>query len=745
MYTLPDDEEGEDHYEDFRRTVEFLGGKETSLAVAGHMSAMRTSLYAGDLGAARDAKDAAQSELRRVMVRTERLASTPDRDGMIVGKELPGVELTSRDVLSFVSDSAVGKTLKSHDLLEYWRSSPYLFEFMDAYDVKKRLEVAAEGPNVALADALRLAGDRLSWDDFVRYQPLDPGNAKMRGLVTDVLDRGAWKLAWIPPSLPYYELGGAYADAALRSFTKRLVFSSWTVVPKTIGAVVSYEAERRLLEGSAKTQRAYDAPRATALLTFQLTDGRLTGMPVLGILYPSAALARAGDPLRIAQELEATFPMDRGTYLESVRTNVRQLLTRLPAGSGSGPSDDKWYWAAPLLLERLLADQLGADGLTWGWEGDDDEDGHESRFQQHVDQAVAINASDLGRQPPDLLDVLTYMAAGAPGTVALRSLSRALSADDGYLNPHLRNAASDIAWAFRGLFNRPEIMAVVRGASGENEPYWQSVLRHSIDGGLQSVLDEYVHVLFESQGLMDKPLEEQTLGFATPIFEALSLRASNSTVHFFNAASSTVTIDKTRRLRSHFAVRFGRGTAEDTQNVQRETQVREAYNSPFWPFILASTSVGQEGLDFHQYCHAILHWNLPGNPVDLEQREGRVHRYKGHAVRKNVAHAYGGRPEVVQSDDPWVRMFQLAAADRPAGESEIFPYWVFTGASVIERYTPVMPMSKETHALGRLMRTVGAYRLVIGQPRQEDLLRYLGDKADQLDDLRIDLTPTPPA
>ena len=62
-----------------------------------------------------------------------------------------------------------------------------------------------------------------------------------------------------------------------------------------------------------------------------------------------------------------------------------------------------------------------------------------------------------------------------------------------------------------------------------------------------------------------------------------------------------------------------------------------AYNSPFRPFVLASTSVGQEGLDFHTYSHAIVHWNLPSNPVDLEQREGRVHRYKGHAVRKNVA------------------------------------------------------------------------------------------------------------
>jgi len=30
--------------------------------------------------------------------------------------------------------------------------------------------------------------------------------------------------------------------------------------------------------------------------------------------------------------------------------------------------------------------------------------------------------------------------------------------------------------------------------------------------------------------------------------------------------------------------------------------------------VLVSTSVGQEGLDFHHYCHAITHWNLPSNP-----------------------------------------------------------------------------------------------------------------------------------
>lgn len=41
----------------------------------------------------------------------------------------------------------------------------------------------------------------------------------------------------------------------------------------------------------------------------------------------------------------------------------------------------------------------------------------------------------------------------------------------------------------------------------------------------------------------------------------------------------------------------------------------------------------------------------------------------------------------------------------------------------------------------RRMRTVGAYRLVIGQPLQEDQ-RYLGDEAEDYSDLLIDLSPS---
>ena len=36
-----------------------------------------------------------------------------------------------------------------------------------------------------------------------------------------------------------------------------------------------------------------------------------------------------------------------------------------------------------------------------------------------------------------------------------------------------------------------------------------------------------------------------------------------------------------------------------------------------------------------------MHWNLPGNPIDLEQREGRINRFKCLAIRQNVADKYG--------------------------------------------------------------------------------------------------------
>ena len=177
--------------------------------------------------------------------------------------------------------------------------------------------------------------------------------------------------------------------------------------------------------------------------------------------------------------------------------------------------------------------------------------------------------------------------------------------------------------------------------------------------------------------------------------------------------------------------------------------MRAAFNSPFWPFVLATTSVGQEGLDFHPYCHAVVHWNLPSNPVDLEQREGRVHRYKGHAVRKNLASKFGLSAAGDGKSDPWDAVFAAGVEERKKECSDLVPFWVYPleGGASIERHLIAFPLSRDAARMEALRRTLAVYRMVFGQSRQEDLVSYLltqlpeSEIASVVDQLRIDLSP----
>jgi hypothetical protein len=210
--------------------------------------------------------------------------------------------------------------------------------------------------------------------------------------------------------------------------------------------------------------------------------------------------------------------------------------------------------------------------------------------------------------------------------------------------------------------------------------------------------------------------------------------------------SRSVSIER-HRMRTRFALRFGDDETEGEGERTRTDLVRGAFNSPFWPFVLATTAVGQEGLDFHLYCHSVVHWNLPSNPVDLEQREGRVHRYKGHAVRKNVASRYSGVP--TGETDPWTEMFERARAERSEPSTDLVPFWIYPveGGAKIERQIPAFPLSQELGRLSALRRTLAVYRMVFGQPRQDELLDYLmtqmsvADAVERMSQLRIDLSP----
>jgi hypothetical protein len=73
---------------------------------------------------------------------------------------------------------------------------------------------------------------------------------------------------------------------------------------------------------------------------------------------------------------------------------------------------------------------------------------------------------------------------------------------------------------------------------------------------------------------------------------------------------------------------------DSDQSTNRPDAIRKAFNSPFAPFVLITTSVGEEGLDFHRYCRRQIHWDPPPSGSSLAQRIGRTVRFRGLLQRR---------------------------------------------------------------------------------------------------------------
>ena len=305
MYTLHHESAEEDHYVDFLRTVEFLDPdlKKTG-ALRGLLDDYRQAMYRIKSGTEelQRIKGEIESQLCRVMSRTERLQVSEDAQGMM--REVPsaGLQLTADDVRDFLALQRIGRAVGQPRVLEYWKSAPYLLSFMDDYKLKSEVVARLDKPlEDGLAKLLSESGRVfLSWEDVEAYLRLDPANARLRSLL-QWLERGeGWRLLWLPASLPYYGESGAWKAAREQQLSKRLIFSTWGVVPKAVASMVSYEVEGRIFrrfDDSARNSPE-ERKKRRPLLRFSYADERLTGMPVLGMLYPSPSLADWAIPSR---------------------------------------------------------------------------------------------------------------------------------------------------------------------------------------------------------------------------------------------------------------------------------------------------------------------------------------------------------------------------------------------------------------------------------------------------------------
>jgi len=775
-FTNHDDfDRGEDHYQDFRRVLRFLLEKqhperlEEYDAARKHLYSQLLELRKGQVNMDTAARDIVQGVLRTVICRTERNSVAENPEVMIDDQWKKPLVISQGDIANYQQTDQIYRQLQglqawSGKPTEFCKSAVFPFSFLDRYKVKKTLRENKH--QQGLRDCLKKHPNAwLNFKSINNYswacangESTAPTNARINQLVDKAIDQRGAEMLWVPPSLPYYPLEECYADA--EHFSKTLVFSSWVMVPRVIGTLLSYEVERRTvgssktIEGESQDERTYfvEAGKQRApYRQFNFVDSgagpaRMKNMTNFCLLYPSLSLADGVD-LAANTKKQDTLDAIKLKLAETIGRKIK--AANLEQYCVSGGSSDRWYWAAPLLLDRAQ-EKYKPTLESWFWDDEQPDHapwGRKTYFRETRESAgkedhfeffrqCFENPTDaqLGAIPKDLPQVLAELAVGSPAILALRSLQRIFP---DHAPARCMVAAFDVADEFINLFNKPESIAAVR-LNVEKMRYWQRVARYCAAGCLQSVFDEYFHVLkgqyADPRGAISQLLASINLGTVSISVDDLESFQTN----------------RPKKLRCHYAVEFGSQRVETEEGEQRAASLREVFNSPFRPFVLATTSIGQEGLDFHAYCRRIVHWNLPGNPIDLEQREGRINRYKGLVIRQHLAEKYASRIEST-AGDIWDTVFQLADQhERKAKDKcELVPYWhADTDQVKIERVIPLYPYSRDQARLAKILKTLAVYRLAFGQPRQAELVEHLlshkftSEEIDAIKErLMVDLSP----
>ena len=665
----------DEQYKDFHRLMDFLhANEENSMdfkAIWRNYSTALKHLEQETNDTIVEKHHTAEDMLYHVMGRTER-----SNEG-IIKEKIPSIDdyLSTGDITSFVQMQHLidncrkfGKKVYSAPV-DYSKSSAYQLSFMDNYKLKDRISdawKAGAGRGIA-KDCLLLNRDAVE-----SYTLDDYKNARLDFVIDTIFGNGknatgAETLLWVPSSHPYYtQQPNVFTKN--ESFSKFLVFSSWGMVPKMLACLISYETERRLLH---RTKDAYHDK------DFQLLKDSEQTKALSIMCTVSTYLAELYIP-------EEYYGMSLGAIKHTIKKEIREKLREY--------GSERVNRVSSLDVYQLM---------------------------------LALDNSDVKPRniPQDAEEVLANMAIGAPAMCLYRIFERL--GDD-----NAKTHAEDVAKDMIAIFNNRQGIAAVRNNCRSHGNYFLSVIDYCIEGNLQSVLDEFVHMIGETKNV-ESIVTRMKESFIPANYQQVN------TIQTFGT-------DSKYTMRKHFAVDFGSGKQTE-KDVNHATNLRSAFNSPFRPFVLASTSVGQEGLDFHWYCRKMIHWNLPSNPQNLEQREGRINRYKCLSVRRNIAKLY-------KSIFKWDDMFERASEELKGNNPEMVPFWYLplndehfknVKTEMIERIVPMYPMSEDESRYSRLIKVLSLYRLTMGQPRQEELLQMLDGKisSEQMKQLLFDLSP----
>ena len=733
----------DEHFLEFFNVMKFLNGTEERheefKSIWEDYSRQLKEFSIGDISIIQ-AKKKAEEAIYGSVCRTERISTKESADIVDISNSDRWLEVEECDIKSYIKASELIDLIKApyHVPIDYIKSCPYIMSFMKDYKLKRDIVKYFYKYPDRIKEIDRGSRDIL-WlkrEDINNFRPLKCNNARLEAVKKHVFSNKSELLLWVPPSKPYYAPSGVFKD--VENFSKTLIFSSWEMVPRMVSCMLSYEEERRTIGTLAKSnddiniryfsseRKQYPGPR----MRFSIADNRLNSMSLFCLLYPSKFLTDCYNPIACMNNSMSLREIEK-----DIEVKIAKRLDRYKTPN-SGIVDQRWYYMAALLLDP--------PEYVTGWlEDKSHKDGDSSTFFKHLEQLkmlfyANIKTFELGRKPKDLYAVLVNMAIASPA-VCINRLYNTYTGNENYSGI----LSTQVAKCFMDMMNKTDATAIIELVFGKknDDSHWKNVLTYCKHGNIQSMFDEYVHLLVNGYDGEDVVLKlhndiVSNMNIRTTTYEIDTWQNFNKAVNHQNTIST--------KIRTYFSVAFTKGDGND-KDANRKKSVRSAFNSPFRPFVLTSTSIGQEGLDFHNYCRRIVHWNLPSNPIDLEQREGRINRFECLAIRQNVAKRYGN---ITFKSNVWNELFQEAKLRESSDKSsDLIPYWGLKETKDmihIERIVPMYPFSRDQEAYKRLIKILSLYRLTLGQARQEELLEYLiqNDKnKDDLEELFMNLSP----
>ena len=141
----------------------------------------------GEGSDANKARESLRQNLLRVMCRTERIGMTHNRDSMLA-ESVAESTLQVEDLNQAALAEKIAQIVGAQDTIEYWKSGPYLLNFMKNYDLRRRFDAWAETDPEPLVNGLRQARKQLlDFDSLDGYQEILPANARLRTLFEDTV------------------------------------------------------------------------------------------------------------------------------------------------------------------------------------------------------------------------------------------------------------------------------------------------------------------------------------------------------------------------------------------------------------------------------------------------------------------------------------------------------------------------------------------------------------------------------